>query len=64
MTLSGDIDSELVWRAWLAGYDFTGEGHNGEYQSGCHNMPDEGHVHEEWLLAALRTHFENWLGEQ
>lgn len=61
MTQSGESNTELLWRAWLAGYDFSGEGHNGEYQAGCHNMPHDDHVHEDWLLEALRGHFEKWL---
>lgn len=60
------LSEDLVplWRAFLAGYEMSGEGHNGEYQSGCHNMPDEGHVHEDWFLEAMRVHFSDWLATQ
>lgn len=53
-------DREQLWRAFLAGFDMSEEGYNGQYVHGCHNMPEPGHVHRAPILEALRAEFDRW----
>jgi hypothetical protein len=54
-----DPDAEL-FLAFVAGFDASAEGFNGEYVSECHNVPDEGHVHDDEFFDQLRREFDEW----
>jgi hypothetical protein len=59
-----DERKDIAWRAFLAGFDWSGEGCNGEYVRSCHNVPEPGHVHHDSFLTTLREEFEKWWVEE
>lgn len=52
-----------MWLAFLAGFNWSSEGCNGEYVRSCHNMPDAGHLHNEGFLKTLLEQFADWYRE-
>jgi hypothetical protein len=51
-----------LFEMFVAGFEVSSEGFNGEYVSGCHNDSDEPHQHTPELLARLRRAFEDATG--
>lgn len=48
------IDKKRLWEAYLAGFDESGEGFNGEYVGPKYRTPEA-------LETRLRPYFEGWL---
>ena len=53
-------EADRLFAAFIAGFDATEEGFNGEYAAGCHNWTQRGHEHNQRLLERLRAKFDEW----